>query len=77
MTQDAVVDWNAIFKKGVKSKDDVQVGTVVGSSETSVLIERGSTCIYTIPKERISAFDGNEILLDLTDQELVAYEHSA
>ena len=74
MTQDAVVDWNAVFKKGAKSKDEVQVGTVVGTSDTSVLIERGSTTLYTIPKTSVSGFDGNEVFLNLSEQELFAFE---
>ena len=74
MTNDPVVDWNAIFKKGARSKDDVQVGTVVGTAGPNVSIEWGSRFIYEVPKKEVEGFDGNEILLRLSRDELSKYE---
>jgi hypothetical protein len=69
MTKGAVSDWGAVFKKGVRSKDDVQVGTVVGTSQKSVLIERGLRLIYDVPKAAVEGFDSNEIFLKLSNNE--------
>lgn len=74
MTDEAVIDWDAVFKKGARSKDDVQVGTVVGTSQENVMIERGSRLIYDIPKDDVEGFDGNEILLKLSSEDLARYE---
>jgi|Tabmets5t2r1_1033131.scaffolds.fasta_scaffold04765_1 hypothetical protein len=74
MARGAVSDWGAVFKKGVRSKDDVQVGTVVGTSQESVLIERGSKLMYDVPKAAVEGFDGNEIFLKLSSNELARYE---
>jgi hypothetical protein len=74
MTRRAVADWSAILKKGVKSKDEEQVGTVVGTSEDKVVFERGSRFIYRVPKTEVQGFDGNEIFLNLSKEELNRYE---
>lgn len=74
MARGAVSDWDAVFKKGVRSNDDVQVGTVVGTSQENVMIERGSRLIYDVPKAAVEGFDGNEILLKLSSNELARYE---
>jgi hypothetical protein len=39
MARGAVSHWDAVFKKGVRSKDNVQVGTVLGTSQKSVVVE--------------------------------------
>lgn len=77
MTDKAVIDWDAVFKKGARSKDDIQIGTVVGTSQENVTIERGSRLIYDIPKRDVQGFDGNEILLKLSSEDLARYERQA
>jgi hypothetical protein len=39
----AVVDWDAIFKKGVRAEDGKDVGIVVGVSDRNVIIQKGVT----------------------------------
>jgi hypothetical protein len=50
------------------------VGTVVGTSQENVLIEQGSRLIYDVPKAAVEGFDGNEIFLKLSSNELARYE---
>jgi hypothetical protein len=73
MTAGGVADWDAVLKKGVKSIDDMQVGTVVGTSEDKVIFEGGSRNIFRVPKSEVQAFDGNEILLNLSKEDLNKY----
>lgn len=73
MSEQPIPDWNAVFKKGARTKDDVQVGTVVGTSEENLLIENGSTVMYAVPKYAVEGFDGNKVLLKLTNDDLPAY----
>ena len=77
MTEQSIQDWGATFKKGARTKDDVQVGIVVGTSEENILIEQGSTVIYAVPKNNVEAFDGNEVLLKLNNEDMVAYRRDA
>jgi hypothetical protein len=74
MEGDAVIDWDAVFKKGARSKDDVQVGTVVGTTDENVSIEWGSRLVYDVPKDNVEGFDGNEIFLNLSREELARFE---
>jgi hypothetical protein len=71
---EAVENWDAVFKKGVRSNDDAQVGTVVGVTGDNVVIERGSREIYAVPKAEVQGFDGNEIVLNLSKNDLSAYQ---
>jgi hypothetical protein len=50
------------------------VGTAVGTSQENILIERGSRLIYDVPKAAVEGFDGNEIFLKLSSDELARYE---
>jgi hypothetical protein len=71
---DAIANWDAVFKKGVRSNDDKQIGTIVGITGDNVVIERGSREIYAVPKTEVQGFDGNEVLLNLSKNDLSAYQ---
>ena len=46
----------------------------MGTSQENVLIERGLRLIYDVPKAAVEGFDGNEIFLKLSSNELAKYE---
>ena len=69
-----IVDWDAIFKKGVRAKDGKDVAIVVGISDQNVFIQKGVTREVTLPKEYVEGFDGNEVFLKVTSEELKRYE---
>ena len=69
-----VVDWDAIFKKGVRAKDGKDVGIVVGVSDQNVIIQKGVTKEVFLPKENVEGFDGNEVFLSVTSEELKKHE---
>jgi hypothetical protein len=71
---DVIANWDAVFKKGVRSNDDKQIGTIVGITGDNVVIERGSREIYAVPKTEVQGFDGNEVLLNLSKNDLSAYQ---
>ena len=73
MTQDFEANWGAIFNKGAYTRDDMEIGTVVGITDTHIVIERGLGTIYTVPRHNVAGIDGKTILLDLSYADLVAY----
>ena len=70
----AVVDWNAIFKKGVRTKDGKNAGIVVGVSDANIIIQKGVTREVILPKENVQGFDGHELFLNVTGEELKRHE---
>ena len=69
-----VVDWDAIFKKGVRAKDGKDVGIVVGVSDQNIIVQKGVTREVILPKESVEGFDGNEVFLNMTSEELKRHE---
>ena len=69
-----VVDCDVIFKKGVRAKDGKDVGIVVGVSDRNVVIQKGVTREVILPKENVEGFDGHEVFLNVTSEELKRHE---
>jgi uncharacterized protein (TIGR02271 family) len=66
-----VLDWNEIIMKEARSLDDVNLGKVQEINETSFIIEKGTKNkekLY-IPRSIPHAYNGNVILLDITEDE--------
>jgi len=66
-----VLDWNEIIMKEARSLDDVNLGEVQEINETSFIIEKGTKNkekLY-IPRSIPHAYNGNVILLDITEDE--------
>lgn len=69
-----VVDWDATFKKGVRTKDGMGVGIVVKVHSDTIAIQDTPRKEYIVPKDTVEGFDGNEVYLKLTKKELEKYE---
>jgi len=74
MSVEPVVDWDALFKKGVRSKDGKDVGIVVGVSEGNLFVQKGVRREYVIPKNYVDGFDGAHVYLKVPEAELIQYE---
>jgi hypothetical protein len=55
-----MVDSDAMFKKGVRTKDGVGVGVVVKVHDDTIAIQNTPRKEYIIPKETVEGIDGNE-----------------
>jgi hypothetical protein len=66
-----VLDWDKIVNKNVRSKEGEPIGNIVAHMKDSLQIETtGSRGQYIIPKEQVAGFDGAEVTLNLTTNEL-------
>ncbi len=65
-----------ISKKGVILSDRQPAGNIIGERGDSILVEKGvaDEHIYLIPKSKIEAYDGAQIILKVTDQDLQSFE---
>ncbi len=62
MSEDAVVNWDAIVHKNVRSKDGQDAGNVDAIEGNIVVItSEGDRQEYNVPKSEIEEFNGAEV----------------
>lgn len=68
---DAIINWEAIVHKNVRSKDGQDAGNVDAILEDIVVITRqGDRREYNLPKTRVDGFNGAEVFIKNTLDEL-------
>jgi hypothetical protein len=69
-----VLDWDSIVHKNVRSKEGEPIGNVVAHTADSLHIETvGSRGQYIIPKQHVATYNGAELTLDLSINELAQF----
>ena len=65
-----------ISKKGVVLSDRQVVGNIIGEKDDSIIVEKDgmSEHIYLIPKSKIEAYDGAQLILKVSEPELKTFE---
>jgi hypothetical protein len=67
MSEDAVVDWESIIHKNVRSKDGQDAGNVDAiKGDTVVVTSEGDRKEYNLPKSQVEGYDGAEVSLKIT-----------
>jgi hypothetical protein len=63
-------------KKGVISSERIDCGNIIGERGDSILVEREGVRehVYVIPKTKVEAFDGAQIILKVGESELKSFE---
>ena len=75
MSEDAVVNWDAIVHKNVRSKDGQDAGNVDAiEGNTVVITSEGDRKEYNVPKSEIAGYDGAEVSLKIPFGELKKYK---
>ncbi len=71
MSEDAVVDWESIIHKNVRSKDGQDAGNVDAiQGNTVVITTEGDRKEYNLPKSQVEGYNGAEVSLKVTIGEL-------
>jgi hypothetical protein len=74
MSEDPVVNWDAIVHKNVRSKDGQDAGNVDATdADKIVIITEGARKEYNLPKSQVEGFNGAEVSLKVTISELEKY----
>jgi hypothetical protein len=74
MSEDPVVNWDAVVHKNVRSKDGQDAGNVDAIDANSVvIITEGARKEYLLPKSQVEGFNGAEVSLKVTIGELEKY----
>jgi len=75
MSEDAVVNWDAIVHKNVRSKDGQDAGNVDAiNADSIVIITGGARKEYQVPKSQVDGFNGAEVLLKASIAELEKFK---
>ena len=68
------INWAELVKdrKGIRTKDNKSCGNIIGNDETNIIIEDGAMRqrIYRIPKSTIQNYNGAELRLNISYEEL-------
>ena len=72
------IDWTELIKdrKGVITKDNQACGNIIGEDEENIIIEEGAVRqhFYRVPKSAAGAYNGAELTLNISYDELKTYE---
>jgi hypothetical protein len=72
------IDWIELIKdrKGVITKDNQSCGNIIGDDEENIIIEDGAVRqhFYTVPKSAVGTYNGAELTLNISYDELKNYE---
>ena len=68
------IDWTELVRdrKGVRTKDNNPCGNIIGNDEKNIIIEDGAMRqhIYKVPKSAVEAYNGAELRLNISYDEL-------
>jgi len=71
---DAVVNWESIVHKNVRSKDGQDAGNVDAIlGDIIVIMSEGDRAEYKLPKSQVEGYNGAEVLLKVTLDEFEKY----
>jgi hypothetical protein len=74
MSEPAVLDWDRIIHKNVRSNDGQDAGNVDAiNGDSIVIITEGARKEYKISKSNVEGYNGAEVFLKLTAGELENY----
>jgi hypothetical protein len=72
------IDWTELIKdrKGVITKDNQSCGNIIGDDEENIIIEDGAVHqhFYRVPKSGVGVYNGAELTLNISYDELKTYE---
>ena len=74
MSEPAIVNWDRIIHKNVRSKDFVDAGNVFAVLGDEVTIMGSRNREYNIPKSLVEGFNGSEVFLNINFDDLPKYE---
>ena len=68
------IDWTELVRdrKGVRTKDNNPCGNIIGNDEKNIIIEDGAMRqhIYKVPKSSVESYNGAELRLNISYDEL-------
>jgi hypothetical protein len=69
----AVLQWDKVIYKGIRSSNGEPIGYIAAEDSDSIIVLSSHFNEYQIPKACVNAFDGSQVYLDLPFNELEQY----
>ena len=69
----AVLNWDSVIHKGVRTKDGEPLGTIAYEEQESFIVLSSRFREYKIPKSHVEAFDGSQVYLDIVWRDVAGY----
>ncbi|MEM2141247.1 MAG: hypothetical protein QXJ74_08215 [Nitrososphaera sp.] len=74
MSEPAILHWDRVMHKNVRSSDRVDVGTIISEDGDTFTILKGASREYKLPKSAVEGFNGAEVFLNISYRDLQAYK---
>jgi hypothetical protein len=74
MSEPAILHWERVIHKNVRSSDGMDVGNIISEAGDTVTIMQGASREYNIPKSVVQGFNGSEVFLSIPYNELMKYK---
>lgn len=74
MSEPAILHWERVMHKNVRSSDRVDVGTIISEDGDMFTILKGASREYRLPKSTAEGFNGAEVFLNISYDELQSYK---
>jgi hypothetical protein len=72
------IDYSELIKskKNVLTSERLDCGNIIGERDDSIIVEREGLRehVYVIPKSKVDAYDGAQIILKATEADLKSFE---
>lgn len=74
MSEPAILHWERVMHKNVRSADRVDVGAIISEDDDTFTILKGASSEYKLPKSAVEGFNGAEVFLNINYRDLQAYK---
>ena len=74
LSEPAVLDWESVIHKGIRTKDGEPLGYIAAEDEECIYVLSSRFREYRIPKSRVIEFDGSVVLIDLQFEKIGRYK---
>jgi hypothetical protein len=74
LSEPAVLDWESVIHKGIRTKDGEPLGYIAAEDEEYIYVLSSRFREYRIPKSRVMEFDGSAVLIDLQFERVGRYK---
>ena len=76
MSEPAILHWERVIHKNVRSGDGADVGNIISEAGDTFTVMQGAKREYNIPKSAVEGFDGSEVRLSMPNAEVLGYKIS-